>query len=68
MVVSLLLLLALRSLLLQLLPLVLGPSVLEPHLHLDGGIKRFNDDDAHFLRGGSNNINHVLQFLGLGAC
>lgn len=33
-VVPLLLLLALWSLLLQLLPLVLGPPVLEPHLHL----------------------------------
>ena len=33
-VVSLLLLLALRTLLLQLLSLVLGPPVLEPHLHL----------------------------------
>lgn len=33
-VVPLLLLLALRTLLLQLLPLVLGPPVLEPHFHL----------------------------------
>lgn len=33
-VAPLLLLLALRSLLLQLLTLVLGPPVLEPHLHL----------------------------------
>lgn len=40
-VVALLLLLAVRTLLLQLLPLVLGPPVLEPHLHLHrGGDKR----------------------------
>lgn len=39
-VVSLLLLLAVGSLLLQLLTLVLGPPVLEPHLHLDGQAHR----------------------------
>lgn len=45
MVVSLLLLLAIWSLLLQLLSLVLGPPVLEPHLHLDRRRNGFIDDD-----------------------
>lgn len=45
MVASLLLLLAVWPLLLQLLTLVLGPPVLEPHLHLDGQINRVNDDE-----------------------
>ena len=49
MVVALLLLLALRSLLLQLLPLVLSPPVLEPHLHLDTTNNVFNVDDGEML-------------------
>lgn len=49
-VVSLLLLLTLWSLLLQLLSLVLGPPVLEPHLHLGRKRSGLNDDDEDVMR------------------
>lgn len=55
-VVALLLLLALWSLLLQLLTLVLGPPVLEPHLHLQ---TQTNVDTEAV----SSSVNHLKQKL-----
>lgn len=62
-VVALLLLLALWSFLLQLLPLVLGPSVLEPDLHL-----QHSSTGSHGDSGGLIMADRVCQIAQLAKC